>query len=204
SDEGGSGAHAGGRHGRLRAQALPAGRIDERPAASAGRKGTGRMIRKSALRFPLCLLGLCILCTPGGMAAHAQENPLGAVNSLVRTLQADTAQFRWAAAPSELWPIEQSASTPYDRALSAIARAVVLYGRPDISSSIIVLDRAINLLDGGAHQRTLACAFFCMGRAELVRNNVAGAIAQYERALHITVRHPYPELEAKLQSDIGG
>ncbi|MDX9749707.1 MAG: adenylate/guanylate cyclase domain-containing protein [Flavobacteriales bacterium] len=125
------------------------------------------------------------------------------MDSLVAVLKADSQQYQLVTAPTELWPIEQEARTPHQRALAGIARAHFLIRQPDIGAALSVLDRAVGLLEGGPHERTLAVAHSVQGRAELVRNNVTGAIVQYERALRITARLPYPELEAKLQQDIG-
>lgn len=162
------------------------------------------MIRTVTLRFLVRWTGACLLCALSLAAARAQEDPISELSALVKELQTDTAQFRMVTAPTELWPIEREARTPYQRALAGIARANVLNSRPDINSAVIVLDRVINLLDGGPHERALALAYYYLGRAELIRNNVAGSIVQYERALHLIARVPYTRLEAMLQSDIGG
>ncbi|MCO5274318.1 MAG: tetratricopeptide repeat protein [Flavobacteriales bacterium] len=161
------------------------------------------MIRTVTLRFLVRWTGACLLCGLSLAAARAQEDPISELSALVQELKTDTAQFRLVTAPTELWPIEREARTPYRQAMAGLARAVVLSSRPDINSAVIVLDHVVNLLDSGPHERALALAYYYLGRAELIRNNMAGSIVQYERALHLTARVPYPKLEAMLQSDIG-
>lgn len=161
------------------------------------------MNRTIALRFLARWTGACLLCALSMSAARAQEDPISELSALVNELKSDTAQFRLVTAPTELWPIEREARTPYRQAMAGLARAVVLSSRPDINSAVIVLDHVVNLLDSGPHERALALAYYYLGRTELIRNNMAGSIVQYERALHLTARVPYPKLEAMLQSDIG-
>lgn len=161
------------------------------------------MIRTVTLRFLVRWTGACLLCGLSLAAARAQEDPISELSALVQELKSDTAQFRLVTAPTELWPIEREARTPYRQAMAGLARAVVLSSRPDINSAVIVLDRVVELLNDGPHERALALAYYYLGRAESIRYNMAGSIVQYERALHLTARVSYPTLEAMLQSDIG-
>lgn len=161
------------------------------------------MTRTVTLRFLVRWTGACLLCGLSLAAARAQEDPISELSALVNELKSDTAQFRLVTAPMELWPIEREARTPYRQAMAGLARAVVLSSRPDINSAVIVLDRVVELLNDGPHERALALAYYYLGRAESIRYNMAGAIVQYERALHLTARVSYPTLEAMLQSDIG-
>ena len=137
----------------------------------------------------------------GALPLVAQD-PLRKIDSLVRVLNKDTVRLGQVIHPSPN-AASQEQGPIHDRAIEGIAGSIILLMGNHVDKAAQLVDRSIDLLGDAPDEHTLACAVYYRGRVELVRNNIAGAVVQFERALRVTARLEYPKLEALLEEGIG-
>ena len=148
---------------------------------------------------------LPILATFLAWGATAQDNsdPIGEVGTLLKDMSADTAALRQLAWRADVqWPVEQRSRTMQQRALASLAKGRILVLRNDFDGAAMVFDSVIARLEGTPNDRLLATACYFRSMPELSRNQIAAGIGYMERALRITTRSPYPQLDAALEKDI--
>ena len=137
-----------------------------------------------------------------GMLPLVAQDPLHEIDPLVRVLKEDTTRLGQVIHPSTN-AARQERSPIHDRAIEGIAGCIILLTENRVDDAAQLVDRSIDLLRDTTDERTLACAIYYRGRVELVRNNIAGAVVQFERALRITSGLDYPKLDALLEEGIG-